>query len=172
MRPIDTVVIHCSATANGVPLTADGATPLETIDRWHRARKFQRAYDARVRFQPNLTSIGYHYVVYANGDLARGRALEEVGAHAAGHNARSIGLCMIGMDAYSLGQWATLRAVVEGLEGMFPGVRVVGHRDLSPDADGDGVVEKHEWLKTCPGFDVSTWRNGGMAPLADHLLEG
>lgn len=37
-----------------------------------------------------------------------------------------------------------------------------GHRDLSPDIDGDGVVERHEWLKTCPGFDVAAWLASGM----------
>lgn len=36
-------------------------------------------------------------------------------------------------------------------------VPIVGHRDLSPDKDGDGVVERHEWLKRCPNFDVSSW---------------
>lgn len=171
MRSIDTIVIHCSATANGVPLTADHSTPVEIIDRWHRVRGFERTYDARVRFNPNLTSIGYHFVVYVGGELAPGRALDEVGAHVAGHNARSIGICMVGMDTYSLPQWATLRAVVDGLCKAFPGARIVGHRDLSPDLNGDGVVEPNEWTKTCPGFDVSAWLAGGMAPLAGHLLE-
>jgi N-acetylmuramoyl-L-alanine amidase len=31
---------------------------------------------------------------------------------------------------------------------------VVGHRDLSPDLDHDGVVEPHEWVKQCPCFDA------------------
>lgn len=171
MRPIDTIVIHCSATANGVPLTADGSTPVETIDRWHRVRGFKRSYDARVRFNPNLTSIGYHYVIYTSGALATGRSLDEVGAHVAGHNARSIGICCVGTDAYTLAQWATLRAVVEGLMKSFPGVRVVGHRDLSPDLNGDGTIEPSEWTKTCPGFDVAAWLAGDTVPLANHLLE-
>ena len=33
--------------------------------------------------------------------------------------------------------------------------KIVGHRDLSCDADGDGIVERHEWVKQCPGFDVA-----------------
>lgn len=172
MRDIDLIVIHCSATANGVPLTANGETPIETIDRWHRVRKFERTHDARVRFNPNLTSIGYHYVVYVTGDVAPGRALAEAGAHAQGHNANSIGICMVGMDAYTLSQWSALRAVVEALTKLYPEARVCGHRDLSPDLDGDGVIQQREWTKTCPGFDVSTWSNGGMVPLAGHILEG
>lgn len=171
MRSIDLIVIHCSATANGVPLMADGATPVETINRWHRARGFKRDYDARVKLNPNLASIGYHYVIYTNGAVATGRALEEIGAHVAGHNTHSIGVCCIGTDSYTLAQWATLRAVVEGLTKSFPGARVVGHRDLSPDLDGDGTIEPREWTKTCPGFDVAAWLKGGMAPLATNLLD-
>jgi N-acetylmuramoyl-L-alanine amidase len=37
----------------------------------------------------------------------------------------------------------------------IPKENVKGHRDWSPDLDGDGVIEKHEWLKDCPCFEVS-----------------
>jgi len=37
---------------------------------------------------------------------------------------------------------------------MYPGAEIVGHRDLSPDLDGDGEVEPDEWIKLCPQFDV------------------
>ncbi|MBP1594036.1 MAG: N-acetylmuramoyl-L-alanine amidase, partial [Bacteroidetes bacterium] len=37
----------------------------------------------------------------------------------------------------------------------FPGCKVTGHRDLSPDLNGNGVIESHEWLKQCPCFNVS-----------------
>ena len=40
--------------------------------------------------------------------------------------------------------------------------QIMGHRDLSPDKDGDGVVEPHEWLKACPSFDVSKERDGWL----------
>jgi N-acetyl-anhydromuramyl-L-alanine amidase AmpD len=45
---------------------------------------------------------------------------------------------------------------VNDLKMQFPKAVVLGHRDLSPDKDGDGVVEKHEWVKACPCFDVKT----------------
>ncbi|OHD23479.1 MAG: hypothetical protein A2Y38_19080 [Spirochaetes bacterium GWB1_59_5] len=51
------------------------------------------------------------------------------------------------------------------------GVRVVGHRDLSPDANGDGEIDSHDWLKICPGFDVRKWLNGGMQPLDGHVFD-
>jgi N-acetylmuramoyl-L-alanine amidase len=36
----------------------------------------------------------------------------------------------------------------------YPEARVVGHRDLSPDINGNGEVEPIEWTKECPCFKV------------------
>lgn len=36
----------------------------------------------------------------------------------------------------------------------YPGCRICGHRDLSPDRNGDGVITPDEWLKECPCFDA------------------
>ena len=30
-----------------------------------------------------------------------------------------------------------------------------GHRDLSPDLNGNGEIEPEEWIKQCPCFDVA-----------------
>jgi hypothetical protein len=30
----------------------------------------------------------------------------------------------------------------------------VGHRDLSPDLNGDGIIQPGEWTKMCPCYDV------------------
>ena len=29
-----------------------------------------------------------------------------------------------------------------------------GHRDLSPDRNGNGEIEPEEWMKACPCFDA------------------
>jgi N-acetyl-anhydromuramyl-L-alanine amidase AmpD len=42
------------------------------------------------------------------------------------------------------------------LKKQFPKAKIVGHRDLSPDKDKDGVVERHEWVKMCPSFDAKS----------------
>jgi N-acetylmuramoyl-L-alanine amidase len=36
-----------------------------------------------------------------------------------------------------------------------PGSRVCGHRDLSPDLNGNGKVDPWERLKECPCYEVS-----------------
>ncbi|MDO5643861.1 MAG: N-acetylmuramoyl-L-alanine amidase [Paracoccus sp. (in: a-proteobacteria)] len=40
--------------------------------------------------------VGYHYVIRRDGTIERGRPESKVGAHVAGHNATSIGICCIG----------------------------------------------------------------------------
>lgn len=162
---IDTLVIHCSASPNG-----QWVTP-EDIDRWHAERGFRRDMSISPYDAPRLRHIGYHYVLLTTGAVTSARPLTETGAHVAGHNARTIGLCMIGTDQFTPAQWATLRRHVEIQANRFEGLRVVGHRDLSPDTDGDGQVERHEWLKICPGFSVADWLAGGMEPLPGHVLD-
>ena len=37
----------------------------------------------------------------------------------------------------------------------YPSIKeVIGHRDASPDTNGDGKVTPNEWIKQCPCFDV------------------
>ena len=40
--------------------------------------------------------IGYHYVIKTDGTIQPGRGLMYIGAHAAGRNADSVGVCLIG----------------------------------------------------------------------------
>lgn len=179
-RFVDELVIHCSASPNGSSLFAGTVgepgfrTPAEAIDGWHAKRGFHRAEPWRVRFNPRLASIGYHFVVYTNGGVATGRHMDEIGAHVAGNNRTSIGICMIGTDRFALPQWGALRDLVGELRKKYSGVerfRVLGHRDLSPDRNNDGLVEPWEWLKTCPGFDVRAWLDAEMRPAPGHVFE-
>lgn len=91
------------------------------------------------------------------------RPVERAGAHAKGYNERSIGIAYEGgldekgwpADTRTEQQKRSLRVLVRVLKEDFPTIeRVVGHRDLSPDLDGDGVVEPDEWTKACPCFEV------------------
>lgn len=166
MRPINLIVIHCSATPDGRWTTA------ADIDVWHRQRGFHRDAEARRRFNPQLAAIGYHHVIYTNGATASGRSHAEIGAHAYGYNQKSLGVCLVGTDLFSAAQWDALRGLVESLKKLYPDARLCGHRDLSPDKDGDGKVEPFEWLKTCPGFDVADWLKGGMRPAANQIYTG
>lgn len=143
-RRIDYIVIHCSATKEGHPFDA------ADIDRWHRARGWN--------------GIGYHFVILLDGSVQIGRPVSEVGAHVAGFNKNSIGICYIGgldedwhpKDTRTDEQKKSLRELVRQLHGTFPDAKIVGHRDLSPDKNGDGIIDPSEWLKECPCFNVKS----------------
>lgn len=144
MRKIDMIVIHCSATRADVPLSP------RQLDEMHR----QRGFDG----------CGYHYYVRCDGEICTMRPVDRPGAHAKGYNQHSIGVCYEGgldeqgrpADTRTELQKRSLRVLVRVLAMDFQTRRIVGHRDLSPDLDGDGVIEPEEWTKVCPCFDVGT----------------
>lgn len=158
MRRIDRIVVHCSATPNGKHFDVD------TIRSWHAERGFK--------------DIGYHFVIYTDGSVVPGRPLEKIGAHALGYNESSVGVCLVGgvggpdklnPGQYTQAQWDGLAALVGSLQQAFPGCILCGHRDLSPDLDGDGQIEPSEWIKLCPSFDVDGWYSSGMVPHEDNV---
>lgn len=153
-RVIDLLVVHCAATRPSLDVRA------VDIDRWHKARGWSR--------------IGYHYVITRAGFVEVGREEQEVGAHVRGHNATSIGICLAGgvdesgkrvENNFRPQQFIALGTLLRELRVRYPKARICGHRDLSPDLDGDGVIESHEWVKGCPSFDVAEWcRSVGIEP--------
>lgn len=172
-RVIQCIVIHCSASANGISLGRVGAsakTSADVIDGWHRARKFHRRDEWRQRFNPSLTSIGYHFVIDVDGQRLTGRNIDEQGAHASGHNIGTVGICLVGTDRFTRAQWDELRKLVSELLVDSPNARVCGHRELSPDRNGDGRITRNEWTKICPGFEVTAWwLSHGMQPMTGHI---
>lgn len=144
MRKIDMIVIHCSATRADVPLSPS------QLDEMHR----QRGFDG----------CGYHYYVRRDGEICTMRPVDRPGAHAKGYNQHSIGVCYEGgldeqgrpADTRTELQKRSLRVLVRVLAMDFQTRRIVGHRNLSPDLNGDGVIEPEEWTKVCPCFDVGT----------------
>lgn len=132
-RSVDTIVVHCSATRGSQDIGR------AEIDRWHRERGF--------------SGVGYHYIIRRDGQLELGRPEAQIGAHAAGHNARSIGICLVGglneqlraTNNFTREQWDTLTRVLEDVRTRYPAARILGHRDL-PNV-----------RKDCPCFDVRGW---------------
>lgn len=152
MRRIDHIVIHCSATRASHDIGA------AAINQWHLERGW--------------SGIGYHFVIRRNGELEFGRPVEKVGAHVRGHNAYTIGVCMVGglnedgkpENNFTDAQFETALELCDNLVAKYTvNMRkptVLGHRDFSEDLDGDGVIEPHEWMKACPCFDVTEWYYG------------
>lgn len=130
-RPINRIIIHCSATPEGRDFT------VQQIGEWHRMRGY--------------SAIGYHYIIYRNGTVHTGRPLEHPGAHTVGQNADSIGICYVGgcatdgrtpKDTRTPAQRAALVALVRKLRAAYPKATVHGHNEFAP--------------KACPSFNVKT----------------
>lgn len=144
MRLIDRITIHCSATR----VTQDFTE--EQIKQSHLARGFR--------------TWGYHFYIRKNGELKIMRPINEMGAHAIGYNASSIGICYEGgldhagkaTDTRTMEQKATILILLKVLTSIFSIKYLTGHRDLSPDLNNNGIIEPNEWLKECPCFDVRT----------------
>lgn len=141
MRIINKIIIH--ATGN----TADSKITLADIRHYHITKGWR--------------DIGYHYVVFADGRVERGRPISVAGAHCYGHNAHSIGVAYVGgigkdgreTDTRTAAQKQALLQLVTKLVKMYR-CDVYGHRDLSPDKNHDGVIEPWEFIKMCPCFDA------------------
>ena len=128
MRKINKIIIHCSATPEGIDISA------ATIDKWHRDRGW--------------SGIGYHYVVSLNGNIEYGRPIDKQGAHVKNHNKGSIGICYIGgldehldpKDTRTIEQKESLLDLIKTLKRLNPEATVHGHNEFA--------------AKACPCLDV------------------
>lgn len=157
---INAIIIHCAATPNGRFHT------IKDIDSWHgpgrieqKKRPFKRFSGFIKKHQPHLKHVGYHYVIRTDGVLECGRSLAEVGAHARGFNARSIGICLIGTDKFTQAQWTSLKSLVLTLQQSLPKLnQVIGHLDVAS-------------YKMCPCFDVKQWVKECYNPRPIYVLK-
>lgn len=158
MRAINKIILHCSATKEGENYTE------KDIRRWHTTPKAQGGNGWK--------DIGYHFVVLLDGNVEVGRPIETIGAHCAGHNADSIGICYVGgldangkpKDTRTDAQKKAIEETLKNLIAAYPSVNEIkGHRDYSPDRNGNGKIESWEWIKECPCFDAE--------PEYKHLLK-
>jgi N-acetylmuramoyl-L-alanine amidase len=121
---ISKIVVHQSDSPHG---RGDNA---ETIHQWH----IQRGWDG----------IGYHEVITEAGQLEHGRPHYWQGAHTKGHNADSIGICVIGRNTFTSEQKMVLRMRIAKLMQMYPEAKVYGHCELDPNkphCPGDELME-------------------------------
>lgn len=143
MRHITLIILHCSATR---------------CDRRYTFGQCRRDHIDRNGWK----DIGYHYYVETDGTVHCGRPESVAGAHCKNHNAHSIGVCYEGgldvaghaADTRTEAQRRALLALVADLHRRYPRAIILGHRDLSPDIDGNGLITPNEYIKQCPCFDA------------------
>ena len=154
---IKRLIIHHSASLHGNVLWLD----------WlHKNRK------------PNpFRMVGYHWVIqngrphkdvekgfaFLDGQIDVGRPInddplldvDEVGAHAYGHNKDSLAICLIGNGRFTPKQFLALRSINNGLRDLGINTEVVGHNEVGPTE--------------CPGMDMKIVRTFLFLPLSQSL---
>lgn len=129
MRDINKIVIHCSDSDDSLDIG------FREINDWHRQRGW---------LSPSGVSCGYHYIIRRDGTVEVGRPEVEVGAHVAGHNKDTLGVCIVGRKDFSSKQFDSLFAMIWGLSFKYaldPTEDVLGHYELDDK-------------KTCPNLDM------------------
>jgi len=131
MRHITLLILHCSA------VKPNQTSSVKQIDAWHRKLGWK--------------GCGYHYVVRRDGTIEKGRDENEVGAHCAGHNAHSIGICYEGgldihgkpADTRTQAQKESLLKLLTDLHHRHPKAIIASHHTFNP-------------MKSCPCFSAET----------------
>lgn len=133
-RPINEIILHCSATKEGLDYKA------KDIDKWHK--------------QQGWNEIGYHYVIDLDGTIEKGRDESKAGAHCLNHNKNSIGIVYIG-GINKNGKAKDTRTEAQKIS-MFQLIKqlmVKYHIDIT------SVHTHNEYAnKDCPCFVISTFR--------------
>lgn len=97
--------------------------------------------------------IGYHYYIRKDGSIYRGRPEWAVGAHATGHNDRSIGICCEGAymtETMPAAQLASLKALLRDIMGRYGTLALKRHRDVNATScPGDNFpwAEAQDYMK-------------------------
>lgn len=152
MRQIQNIIIHCSDSLWGCA---------REIRAWH--------------LQRGWSDIGYHFVIQngfptfshlknkqpihaLDGAVECGRFLDddtfladvEIGAHALGYNANSIGICLIGIKDFTSRQMTSLYQLLYDLtrHHQIPAASILGHCETA-QANG----------KTCPNLNMVKLRS-------------
>ena len=128
---IEKLIVHCSATREGQHITID------TIRDWHVNGR-------------GWKDVGYHYIIYLDGSIKKGRQDNVPGAHCRQNNRSSLGICYIGgveqdgktpKDTRTAKQIESLDALLLTLKAIHTDSVVHGHRDFAN--------------KACPSFDAT-----------------
>lgn len=104
---------------------------------------------------------GYHYVISPDGKITQLLDEGKISNGVKGYNSVSVNVAYIGgiadgkaTDNRTDAQKKSLRQLLANLKRKYPEAVIQGHRDFSPDANKNGRIEPHEWVKMCPCFDA------------------
>lgn len=101
------------------------------------------------------SDVGYHFIIYIDGSVHAGRAVEKTGAHVAGHNATTIGVVYVGgtdaagkaKDTMNAAQETAFVNLVKHLRDEYGPLTLHGHNEYAAKAcPSFKVKDKFKWL--------------------------
>ena len=142
MRTIERIFVHCTA-----------GSQKQTI------KDLKAEFNAK-----GWKHSGYHYAVLPSGRIEQMLPEEEVSNGVQGYNSTSINVAYIGgidgngkaVDNRTEEQKKSLVSLLKSLRERYPKAKIMGHRDISPDKNGNGIIDPWERIKECPCFDAIT----------------
>lgn len=141
MREIKYIAVHC--TAGNQKQTVDNL-----LHYFISVRKWK--------------APGYHYIIEADGKITQLLDEERVSNGVKGFNSVTVNVAWLGgidsngkaIDNRTDEQKKALRQLLGVLRKKYPEAVIKGHRDFSPDVNGNGKVDVWERIKECPCFDA------------------
>jgi N-acetyl-anhydromuramyl-L-alanine amidase AmpD len=155
MRTITRIFVHCTASWQNT-------TTVESLKSEFR--------------QKGWKAPGYHWVIFPNGKVEQMLAEELIANGVKNYNANSIHVAWVGgiqyreyqdggvirqdrtkmvsVDNRTKQQKLALFDLLTKLKLKYRSAQIMGHRDISPDLNHNGVVDPWERIKDCPCFDA------------------
>lgn len=108
---------------------------------------------------------GYHWVVFPDGKIVKLLEETKVANGVLGYNPNSIHVAWVGgidkehpkgIDNRTPEQKLALFDLLVKIKLRYKDAMILGHRDISPDLNHNGVVDPWERIKDCPCFDAMT----------------
>ncbi|MNS03116.1 N-acetylmuramoyl-L-alanine amidase [compost metagenome] len=146
MRHVKYIAIHCSA----------GFGNLASVLAFWKSKGWK--------------SPGYHYFIEEDGTIHRLLPLKDISNGVLGYNDVTINICYQGgvergnvhkaKDTRTPAQKASIISCIKEVKAELAktqdvnGIKIQGHRDFSPDKNGNGVIESWERIKECPSYDA------------------
>lgn len=145
MRQITRIFVHCTASWQN-------ATTVESLKKEFRDKGWKNP--------------GYHWVIFPDGKVVQMLDEAKVANGVKGYNSTAIHVAWVGGIKYNDNkkimsydnrtdeQKLALFDLLTKLKLKYKGAMIMGHRDISPDLNHNGVVDPWERIKDCPCFDA------------------
>lgn len=145
MRKITRIFVHCTAS-------------------WQNTTTV-KSLNAEFR-QKGWKVPGYHWVIFPDGKVVQMLDEAKVANGVKGYNDHSIHVAWVGgivknaygkiisTDNRTVHQRLELFDLLVKIKLRYRSAMIMGHRDISPDLNHNGVIDPWERIKDCPCFDA------------------